>query len=392
MKNRFLLINILVLVLIGCQSKYTKIEPFADYYSLKKHFKDSTIKKGAIEEYELKLSNSKETFIDFDTTDYNVKNARNYIIERSENVSFLVINENHWLSQHRSYLSSLLPELKKSGYNKLFLEGLINSVDDSLLIRINNCNLPVPSYGRLLRKAISLDFEIFAYDPINTSDSERDSIAATNILKNVNKNDKAIVLVGLDHIYESGYHPVLKKTVASHIRLKLDEDILTIDMVKFSNTQNLNSHPFILEDKSGNAKSFSNKDLRIMEDRIIYFENGESMTIAKTDTTIHKELKVDFSVFQPDAAIQNNRIQSISNTQNLIPITIDLTSIKDDISFPVKIYVYPENEKNCFKNIPFDYIEESEPNSKIQVMLESNKAYKAFINSNNGTFQTVVNK
>jgi hypothetical protein len=25
-------------------------------------------------------------------------------------------------------------------------------------------------------------------------------------------------------------------------------------------------------------------------------------------------------------------------------------------------------------------------------MLESNKAYKAFINSNNGTFQTVVNK
>ena len=296
MKNRLLLITALLIALIGCKTKYTKVEQFADYYSLNKHFQDSTINKGSIEEYELKLSNHKETHIDFDTTNYKVKNARNYIFERGKNVSFLVINENHWLSQHRSFLSSLLPELKKAGYNKLFLEGLISSVDDSLLVRINNCNLPVPSYGRLLRKAISLDFEIFAYDPINTSDSERDSIAAGNILKNVNKHDKAIVLVGYDHIYESGYHPILKKTVASHIRSKLDKDILTIDMVKFSNTQNLSSYPFILEDKSGNAKSFSNKDLRILKDRIIYFEDGESITIAKTDTTIHKELKVDFSV------------------------------------------------------------------------------------------------
>jgi hypothetical protein len=120
-----------------------------------------------------------------------------------------MVNENHFMPQHREFVYSLLPALKEIGYKYFALETL-NSKQDSLL----NLKEGFPTletgfytreqhYGNLLRYAKVLGFEFVAYE--SDDSMERELGQAQNLYQKtfgLDKNAKVLLLGGIDHILE----------------------------------------------------------------------------------------------------------------------------------------------------------------------------------------------
>jgi hypothetical protein len=146
-------------------------------------------------------------------------NAFDYISKITMGHQIIVINEAHYIPQHRIFTKELLPILKSQGYEYLCVEAL--SYNDTTF---TNLNYPTsnsgfytkePAFGNLLRKAISLNYKVYPYDKSvncrNTSDQKyycnnlRELSQAIEIKKILDKTPSAkiIIHVGHAHLEES---------------------------------------------------------------------------------------------------------------------------------------------------------------------------------------------
>ena len=148
------------------------------------------------------------------------KNAVDYIVERSQGEKVILINEAHNDPRHRVFTKSLLEGLYENGYRYLGLESLGPSFEDSLALggdtRLNDRGYPLnsyytgiytrePQFANLIRDAIQMGFTVFGYENTPFQQVERDSAQALNVMKVLDKDPEAKVLLygGYAHIVES---------------------------------------------------------------------------------------------------------------------------------------------------------------------------------------------
>jgi len=99
---------------------------------------------------------------------YAPSSAKSTILRLSKDVDILFIGESHSMPEHRKFLMAMLPELKRQGFQSLFVETLVHDLPkEQKYLRIADGYFSrEPNFGNLIRRAIELGFEVKSYDPI----------------------------------------------------------------------------------------------------------------------------------------------------------------------------------------------------------------------------------
>ncbi len=151
---------------------------------------------------------------------YTLADAETEIARRARTARLLIITEAHTKPEHRVFTRCLLDELYAQGYRHLGLENITANYTfgegvphDSLLQARGYPILNVvsgeyaaePEYGNLLRHAIQLGFQIFAYERNGSSDEERDIQQANNVIayQQAHPGEKIICHGGWYHAIET---------------------------------------------------------------------------------------------------------------------------------------------------------------------------------------------
>ena len=151
--------------------------------------------------------------------EYRLVNAEEVIVNKARAADLLIITEAHTKPEHRVFTRCLLDDLYAAGYRHLGLENLqpVHGASgtqpfDSLLQQrgypvqniLSGIYPSEPEYGNLLRHAIDLGFEIFAYERNGSSDSERDLQQAERIIayQRAHPGEKIICHGGWYHAIE----------------------------------------------------------------------------------------------------------------------------------------------------------------------------------------------
>ncbi|WP_157974587.1 hypothetical protein [Lewinella sp. IMCC34183] len=152
--------------------------------------------------------------------DYRLVDAEAYIAEAARDKNLLIITEAHTKPQHRVFTRCLLDELYVAGYRHLGLENVLpahagtrSEPFDTLL---QARGYPVqsaasgiypsePEYANLLRHALDLGFQLFAYERNGSSDSERDLQQAEHIVayQQAHPGEKIVCHGGWSHAVET---------------------------------------------------------------------------------------------------------------------------------------------------------------------------------------------
>lgn len=231
--------------------------------------------------------------------------AVNFITQKAMKYQFTLINEAHYSSQNRNFTAQLLKPLWEQGYRYLALEAL--SHGDS---NINNRGYPEYSsgyylqdsnFGNLVRKALSIGYEIVPYESQTGNDgSERDLDQALNLLNRINTEEKVIVHAGYSHISEFGgenYKPLgyqLKK-ITKHDVFTIDQ----VEMVSYPETQKANKYYRYLDSLS-----------KITTPIVVLDSLGEMIVDPISKNSI------DVQVYHPETKFKNGRPNWLKNTSN----------------------------------------------------------------------------
>jgi hypothetical protein len=138
-------------------------------------------------------------------TPYSPISAIDFIREKAETEQIIIINEAHHNAQHRVFTTKLLKALYEKGF-RYFSAETLTRLD---IERLNNDKYPneqtgyytaEPNYGNLIREALNIGFEIFAYEDENSSQSPegialREVVQAKNIKKIFDKDPKAKIFI-----------------------------------------------------------------------------------------------------------------------------------------------------------------------------------------------------
>lgn len=171
-----------------------------------------------------------------------LENVKREILEKSKNEKLVMFNENHFYPNHRTLLTKLLPELKKSGFRYFALETL-DEKKDSILNNGGKLDMETGFYTReqhfaeLIRTAQSIGFQFVAYENRDNS-KDREISQADNLYNKTfakDSNAKVIVLAGISHITEQ------PDTNGKKWMAQIFTEKYGIDPLTFSQTQ-LNSH------------------------------------------------------------------------------------------------------------------------------------------------------
>lgn len=165
--------------------------------------------------------------------------ARQFLKEKAQEEQIIIINEGHHLPLHRVFTQSLLQDLYVAGFRYFGAETLAHTDKE-----LNQRGYPVlssgfytrePQYGELVRAALSIGFEVFAYEG-ESGGREREIEQAENIAKIVQKDPEAKILVhaGYDHIREDSSINVWEKAMAGRLHeftginpFTINQEILT---------------------------------------------------------------------------------------------------------------------------------------------------------------------
>ena len=200
-----------------------------------------------------------------DMSSYGTDSALAHIIEAAAQRKLVIISENHMRPQHRIFAKKVIKELAKHGFHHLGLETFSSITDDNVLLdselesRGYPLNSPMtgtytlePQMGELVRDAISVGYNLFAYEKMGRDKSgrDRDEIQAGNIIRYLQNNPEAkiVILCGFHHAIESDW---LKRNkyfwMAKYLKDKIDIDPLTIYQDNFTEKINFNQHPILKE-------------------------------------------------------------------------------------------------------------------------------------------------
>lgn len=156
------------------------------------------------------------------------------ITEQAKLTNLVMVNENHFMPQHRKFVYSLLPALRAIGYSYLALEALGHKQDSLLNLEGGFPVLETGFYTReqhfasLLRYAKTLGFKFVAYE--SNGSMEREFAQAQNLYSKtfgLDKDAKVLLLGGIDHILEQPTENG-KMWLGAILHDKYDIDPLTI--------------------------------------------------------------------------------------------------------------------------------------------------------------------
>jgi len=180
---------------------------------------------------------------------YNKRDAAKYIDSLAINNRIIIINEGHYSSMNRYFVSELLDPLSKRGFKYLAIEAL-SDVDTLINIRkfplqfTSGFYTNEPFFGMLIRKAIALGYTLMSYESIlpNQSQLERENAQAQNIYKqfiNIDSTAKLLILCGYGHVYEKEIYE--SKYMAAFLKEITGIDPITIDQ-EIGNEHSCNSY------------------------------------------------------------------------------------------------------------------------------------------------------
>ncbi|PKH69228.1 hypothetical protein CXF59_00080 [Flavobacterium sp. ALD4] len=275
---------------------------------------------------------------------YSKVNATDYIIEQANKNQVIIINEAHHNSFHRVFTKSLLKKLYENGYTNLGFEALGNG--DYLDSTLNNRKYPIlktgyyikdPQFGNLVRDALEIGYNLFAYEDIAEGNGKQREIEqAKNIQQVINSkpNEKFLIHCGFDHALE-GTHQSWEKAMAGRLTEYTGINPLTINQVVYSEKSNGKfNHPLL-------------KALDIKEPTIIIDKKNNPFKYER------EEAWTDIAVFHPNTDYIDNRPNWLFENGNK-NVFIALGDIQ--LEFPVMVLAYKKGE-DINVAVPIDIIE-----------------------------------
>ncbi len=404
MKNHFILIIILLSV-ISCKNEKTIIETieFNNEYKfsseIESKVKTDTIAwkyqisaadyatkgdyQNALIQWDLAMGTREKNFtikqIDSINQKYKIVSAKNYIIEQSKTNQVIIINEAHHNSSHRVFTKSLLQELYNNGYKNLGLEALGNGEYlDSLL---NKRKYPIqktghyikdPQFGNLVRNALSIGYNLFAYENLGKgSGKPREIEQAKNIQKKIEEkpNEKFLIHCGYDHALE-GIHNSWEKAMAGRLTEYTEINPFTINQTQYTEkSKSEYNHPFL-------------KSLNIKEPSILLEKNSEPHKYKRGESW------TDIAVFHPNTEYINGRPNWLFENGNK-NTPIELQEI--DIPFPVMVIAFKEGE-NINNAVPMDIYEVKDKTITPHLALQKGEYAIVVVNKENDArkFELIV--
>lgn len=368
--NKIILVVILLTILCSCQTKersYEEIDFESDYlfseqieaklasetaewkyqtsateYALKGDYRNALIHwdKG-MKNRENPMSRNQ---IDSMVRAYKAVNAGEYILNAAQEYEVVIINEAHHSSLHRVFTKSLLKQLYDSGYHYLGLEALGNG--EYLDSNLNSRKYPIvksgyytkdPQFGNLIRDALEIGFELFAYENMNRGNGRpREIEQAKNIKQFMDSRPEGKFLIhcGYDHALE-GEHRSWDKAMAGRLSEYTGKNPLTINQVLYSEKSDPElDHPLL-------------RAIEIEESSVLVKENEQPFRYERGDAW------TDLAVFHPRTEYVSDRPAWLFE-DDYKAFNIDLSDVP--LEFPVMVMAYRKGE-DISKAIPMDILE-----------------------------------
>ncbi|MEM6726241.1 MAG: hypothetical protein AAF598_19510 [Bacteroidota bacterium] len=315
----------------------------------------------ALDHYELHLDWRLDSLTPRDSLElltFRATDAFDYLAERTKEEEIVIISEAHHKPQHRVFTTQLLEQLYANGFRYLGLECLTNNpVDSNLFLmdtELNERGYPMdspitgyyaqePQMGQLIRKALELGFELFAYERTQKG-IERDLQQALNIQRFLQQQQekspgkeigKVVIHCGWYHAIESAF-PKRQSDhyMAYHLKQLTGIDPLTIYQDALSEKSLFPASPYY--------ELIEAKEISIL----INPKNEVYQGPARMD-------HFDVLIYHPPTRMINGRPHWIAENPALIAHELQLMPRMD---YPIlaKAYDYGEDIK---KATPIDVIE-----------------------------------
>lgn len=191
---------------------------------------------------------------------YAVTGAVSYIARRAADHQLVILNENHAQPRNRNFARQLLRPLREQGYRYFAAEAFESNPEvfsrslasGSPTFATGPYYVRDPSFGRLIREAMALGFELVpyeAFEPVNGPAPKepfeyhvyRETSQAKNLYARVFAKDpgaKLFVYVGFSHVIEDPVQrtlgPGMAKWMAAELKALSGKDPLTIDQVSLT--------------------------------------------------------------------------------------------------------------------------------------------------------------
>lgn len=299
-------------------------------------------------------------------------NAVDYIQKIAIDYQIIIINEAHYIPQHRILTKELLPILREQGFEYLCVEAL--SYNDTTISVLKHPTVNTgfytkePLFGNLLRKAISLKYNIHSYDKsikcreINDQkyycNNLRELSQAIEIKKILDKipSAKIIVHVGHAHLEESTENDWVK--MAEYLQILTGINPLTINQTDYKERSAIIDNS--LYESIAAKSTISGPFVCLVNDSIWHPKKNKSD-------------KFDIPVIWNKTNYKNNRPSYLLLQENIIEYILPPKKIlKNTI-----IQAFLENETN--DAVPFDQIIVNQEKEPISLFLEKGKNYKIII-------------
>lgn len=299
--------------------------------------------------------------------------ARQYIQEKASEEQIIIINEGHHLPLNRIFTQSLLQDLYNKGFRYFGAETLDHTDKE-----LNQWGYPIlrsgfytfePQYGELIRTALSIGFELFAYeandDGTFRNGKEREIRQAENIRKVLQKDPKAKILVhaGFDHIREDSIGGTWGKAMAGRLYELTGINPFTINQ------------EILTERSKPELESPYLKLVNVKEPTIFVAEEEKGFAGPPGFNAF------DVRVFHPKTSYQQGRPDWMFN-QERKPVVINK---KIKTAFPCLVFAYKANE-DISQAVPVDVIELKNKEEKKALALKKGK-YKILIKDKEGKLQ-----
>jgi hypothetical protein len=303
---------------------------------------------------------------------YSFHDAKEYIIKEAGKYDFLLINEAHFIPQHRNFVRQLIPELSQLGYSNLALEGIGmmsagGQYDQEIELRgypttRTGFYIKEPEFGNLIREAVNHGFTIIGYD--EGSGEEREILGAKNILNAIqNSKGKTIVLCGWDHIKEVETGTYWEYALAGRIRQYTNKDVLTVNQTVYYEREER-----IFEDSVYQW-------VEVNDPKVLLDSNGASFDVQK-----NKEW-YDIFIFHPRTKYQNGIPDWILKTNEIINFKLTDT----ELDCPCKIFVFDRRD-DINKAVPIYIMEVEYMPKKVHVPTLGAHNIKVVISNKNKSF------
>ncbi|SMG52458.1 hypothetical protein SAMN05661096_03930 [Marivirga sericea] len=334
----------------------SKYQRSAGVYAQKADYRNALIHwDSAMGIYERKYSHEEEDSI---REKYSVVNAKDYIIEEAQNHKVVIINEAHHNSMHRAFTKSLLSELYEKGYKNLGLEAL--DIGNNLDSALNSRGYPIqrtgyytkdPQFGDLVRQALEIGYNVFAYERIGIFfGKQREIDQARNIQKEMESrpDEKFLIHCGFDHAMEGSY-PSWGKAMAARLKEYTGIDPSTINQDFYTEKSNAKFNDPLL-------KAIVTEESAVLIDKTsktpLRYERGEAWT--------------DVAILHPNTQYLDGRPDWLFENGNK-NVSVDLNDIP--IEFPVMVLAYKKGE-DINAAVPIDIVEVEKSTEKCHLALK----------------------